>query len=85
MASLGHLPDELLQTLADRGIRQQCPFCDNDKWLSTEPAFVRLDPDARGDFLTTGEGLPMIAFACTNCGFIRQHSTSILHRNALRR
>jgi len=82
MASLGHNPDDLVEVLAARGISQQCPFCNDDQWFATDPTFVLLDPHARGDFVISGEGMPVIAFACKGCGFIRQHSTMVLHRHA---
>jgi len=80
MASLGHNPEVLGQTLADRATLNRCPFCERDQWIAAEPIFVDVDPKV-GPFIA-GDGLPVLPLVCENCGFVRMHSTTILHRHA---
>jgi hypothetical protein len=88
MASLGHSPEELNDALdkavARNGLDQRCPICAEDEWDGAEPTFLRT-PDARGRFMSSGEGIAVLPLACTNCGYLRFHSTTILHHHASRR
>ena len=48
--------------------RTSCPFCDNTNWfvLDQEPAISMV-------VLRHYNGVAAFSFACTNCGFVRQH------------
>jgi C4-type Zn-finger protein len=50
-----------------------CPFCSNTKWyLMDKPEVTSIIP------LVNSGAYPVYSFACTNCGFVRQHSRPIV-------
>jgi hypothetical protein len=65
--------DALNRLLAEKGVRETCPMCDNDRWwLISTPGmhtFVAV---------TAGPTFEVYTFACTNCGWVRQHGKDIL-------
>jgi hypothetical protein len=89
MAALGDSPEDLCEesqrALSREGADETCPFCHvNAGWQKVEPAFLHVSEGARGPFVLAG-GIPALSFACERCGFIRFHSTTILHRNRSKR
>jgi hypothetical protein len=81
---LGHTAEELTDVLLARlGERAPvCVVCDQNQWFAAGPSFV----DATGELGVVGVGgrLPVLLFACANCGYVRSHSVFVLHRQASR-
>jgi RNase P subunit RPR2 len=53
--------------------RTSCPYCDNLNWF-----FLDQRPSPTVVMLLGGRSISTYSFACTNCGYVRQHVEAIV-------
>ncbi len=72
------MPQRIIDTVNDRVLRTECPFCGADDWTGGRlvgfpmSEIADLAPEPRLAMST----LATVVWICGNCGFIRAHSVA---------
>lgn len=65
--------------LTDRGVSNTCPMCGRSLWLPADRWIVVEASEAREPTRDDErQPFPLLAFICTNCGFVRMHLPDVL-------
>jgi hypothetical protein len=74
--------DRLQDVLYKLNSNPTCPFCGHEDWvLSDEMSLVQSMTDEPDPGIALGRGIPAVAVACTNCGYVRLHWVTALERH----
>lgn len=70
---------EIIQTLATRIDKMECPICHKDKF-SLLDGYINdgVQDDYKHQVIGVRTRIPSVALICNNCGFISQHSLGVL-------
>lgn len=63
--------------LRDRGVSDRCPICSRSIWLPADRWIVLGASDRRDQDGGTAP-FSLLAFVCSNCGFVRLHVPDVL-------
>ena len=75
--------NEIENSVAQRIKHNSCPFCENQKWYVVTSDEMK--PPLSGVVMTNGHGtIPAYTFICGNCGFVRQHVSSVVDGQTIR-
>ena len=70
--------EAIKKALTERGAVQPCPRCTKTAFSVIEGYFNQVLQQGISEIRIDGRGLPMVAIACSNCGFISQHALGAL-------
>jgi predicted nucleic-acid-binding Zn-ribbon protein len=61
--------------LTKKKSRTDCPQCRNTGWIGAGPYFI---PIFKENNIKLGDGMPVVAKVCSNCGYIEWYSWLII-------